>query len=204
MPIQDLQRLRLAFEQLSEIAPLIVYAFYAKDTNKYFDKNGLGEKGLFFLNGAWWAYQEQQKKIDAAIEYLYQPTSGNYDIEIDNAKFVLENGCIEDEQLMKPNEYVKQYGIDTFRIALGCSINKEKYIIVYQDELGFTDVVKPQHGNSVFPRKEVERIVKAWDVVGQFGSLDKARKQGQGLVFTGRDGDANRILKAVAIYESCL
>ncbi|QIC71854.1 MULTISPECIES: hypothetical protein [Acinetobacter] len=204
MPIQDLQRLRLAFEQLSEIAPLIKHATYAKDVNKYFDKNGLGEKGLFFLNGAWWAYQEQQKKIDAAIEYLYQPSNENNDVKIDNARFVLENGCIEDEQLMKPNEYVKQYGVDTFRLALSCSMNKKKYIIVYDDELDFTDVVKPRHGKFVFPRKDVERIVQAWDVVGQYKSLDEARKQGQGLVFSGRDGDAHRILNAVATYESCL
>ncbi len=65
-------------------------------------------------------------------------------------------------------------------------------------------MVKPQHGKFVFPRKDVERIVQAWDVVGQYKSLDEARKQGQGLVFTGRDGDANRILNVVAIYESCL
>lgn len=203
MPIQNLQRLRLAFEQLSEIAPLVEHAIYAKDSNKYFDKNGLGEKGLFFLNGAWWAYQEQQKKIEEAIELLYQPTSENYDIKIDNAKFVLENGCIQDKQLIAPNEYVKKYGIQPFKIALSCSMNTKKYIIFYQDEVDFSDVIKPQHGDFTFKRKEVERIVRAWEIVEQLGSLDEARKQGQGLVFTGRDSDANRILEAVAIYESC-
>lgn len=81
--------IRGAFEQLPEIAPLIKYAFYSKDTCRYSDKNGLGEKGLFFLNGAWYAYLHLELKNQQAILVL-ENESEDSDIRIKKAVDIMK------------------------------------------------------------------------------------------------------------------
>ena len=63
--------MREQFEKLPEIAERIGGGIY---WNEYRQKYQADLSSLFptvcYLNGAWYAYQEQQKKIDKAVEYL--------------------------------------------------------------------------------------------------------------------------------------
>lgn len=61
--------MREQFEKLPEIAELLIEAQFDEQTGEYVSywsyKSG-------YLNGAWYAYQEQQKKIDKVRELLNQ------------------------------------------------------------------------------------------------------------------------------------
>ena len=60
--------IREEFEKLPEIANLISESdAYFADESIYFCDNDFA---CGYLNGAWYAFQEQQKKIDDAIKYL--------------------------------------------------------------------------------------------------------------------------------------
>ena len=66
-----IQKLREEFEKLPEIAGKLKHATWVEKYNQYLAKDiECKEKDLHFLDGAWYAFQEQQKKIDKAIEYL--------------------------------------------------------------------------------------------------------------------------------------
>ena len=57
--------MREEFEKLPEIAELLIEAQFDEQTGEYVSywsyKSG-------YLNGAWYAYQEQQKKINGALD----------------------------------------------------------------------------------------------------------------------------------------
>ena len=62
--------MREQFEKLPEIAERLNTVVYNEDLNQYHAamiNSGLSVK---YIQGAWYAYQEQQKKIDKAVEYL--------------------------------------------------------------------------------------------------------------------------------------
>ena len=59
--------MREEFEKLPEIAELLIEAQFDEQTGEYVS---YWSHNSGYLNGAWYAYQEQQKKIDKAIEYL--------------------------------------------------------------------------------------------------------------------------------------
>ena len=62
--------MREQFEKLPEIAEILNKngsGYYKEHTNDYHHCNLYFDK---FLNGAWYAFQEQQKKIDAVLQYL--------------------------------------------------------------------------------------------------------------------------------------
>ena len=62
--------IREEFEKLTEIAEILNRnggGYYKERTNDYHHCNLYFDK---FLNGAWYAFQEQQKKIDAVLQYL--------------------------------------------------------------------------------------------------------------------------------------
>ena len=46
---------------------------------------------------------------------------------------------------MKATDFVKKYGLRTFKLSMGF-INTRKYLVVYTDEIDFTDDIKPHHG----------------------------------------------------------
>lgn len=66
--------MRSGFEKLPEIDRYIrMYCVFNSKTGNYEAKskhNHLHELRAEYVNGAWMAYQEQQKRIDKAIEYL--------------------------------------------------------------------------------------------------------------------------------------
>ena len=60
--------MREGFEKLPKVAANLHNVVFDNGSNEYLPKKMgyiIHEFSAFFLNGAWYAYQEQQKKIDA-------------------------------------------------------------------------------------------------------------------------------------------
>ena len=65
---------REEFEKLNEIAEILNRnggGYYKERTNDYHHCNLYFDK---FLNGAWYAFQEQQKKIDEIVKLVHDHT----------------------------------------------------------------------------------------------------------------------------------
>lgn len=61
--------MREEFEKLPEIAIAIKQGIYYNERdNCYHSISGASYLAIAMINGAWYAYQEQQKKIDAIID----------------------------------------------------------------------------------------------------------------------------------------
>ena len=64
---------REEFEKLPEIAAHIHNVIFDIGCGEYLPKNMgyvIHEFSAYFLNGAWYAFQEQQKKIDAVLKHI--------------------------------------------------------------------------------------------------------------------------------------
>lgn len=57
------------FEKLGYVAEKLPYIKWSDELGCYTD-NGLASGIASWVNWAWYAYQEQQKKIDAALEHI--------------------------------------------------------------------------------------------------------------------------------------
>ena len=65
--------MREKFEKLPEIAAHIHNVIFDIGCDEYLPKKMgyvIHEFSVYFLNGAWYAFQEQQKNIDAVLQYL--------------------------------------------------------------------------------------------------------------------------------------
>ena len=74
--------MRKEFEKLPEIAEILNKnggGYYKEHTNDYHHCNLYFDK---FLNGAWYAFQEQQKKIDSVNKLIDRLYSANEDSEL--------------------------------------------------------------------------------------------------------------------------
>lgn len=74
--------MREAFEKLPEIADRLHTVFYNKDLNQYHAamiNSGLSVK---YIQGAWYTFQEQQKKIDNVNKLIDRLYSANEDSEL--------------------------------------------------------------------------------------------------------------------------
>jgi len=58
--------MREQFEKLPEIKAQLEYCRYSANKNKYVSH----WYNTMFINGAWYAYQEQQKKIDQLVDII--------------------------------------------------------------------------------------------------------------------------------------
>lgn len=67
-------KMKEQFEKLPFVAKYLGFVFFNEETQGYCNKsdNYVPLDFASFLNGAWMAYQEQQKKIDAALELGYK------------------------------------------------------------------------------------------------------------------------------------
>lgn len=65
---------------------------------------------------------------------------------------------------MKPEQFIREYGPNTFRISMSF-VNTAKYLVVHEGEIDFTDEVKPHHGDRVFEREVVKRLVESLDII---------------------------------------
>lgn len=75
---------------------------------------------------------------------------------------------------MKANEFIRNYGLFTF-LKSTRFLNSRKYLVVYADEIDFTDEIKPCHGKLVFDRKEVKRLIKSHELVEKYSAYNNPR-----------------------------
>lgn len=75
---------------------------------------------------------------------------------------------------MKPEQFIREYGPNTFRISMSF-VNTAKYLVVHECEIDFTDEIKPHHGNRVFERDVVNRLIESLDLVKKLGGLQGAK-----------------------------
>lgn len=58
------------FEKLPEVAKRLDGIYWSAELNIYQTEYPILFNAVGFVNGAWYAYQEQQKKIDSVLHYL--------------------------------------------------------------------------------------------------------------------------------------
>lgn len=75
---------------------------------------------------------------------------------------------------MKPEQFIREYGLNTFRISMSF-VNTAKYLVVHEGEIDFTDEIKPHHGDRVFERDVVNRLIESLDLVKKLGGLQGAK-----------------------------
>ncbi|WP_223234459.1 hypothetical protein, partial [Acinetobacter baumannii] len=63
---------------------------------------------------------------------------------------------------------------NTFRISMSF-VNTAKYLVVHEGEIDFTDEIKPHHGERVFERDVVNRLIESLDLVKKLGGLQGAK-----------------------------
>ena len=98
---------------------------------------------------------------------------------------------------MKPEQFIREYGPNTFRISMSF-VNTAKYLVVHEGEIDFTDEIKPHHGDRVFEREVVKRLVESVDLVNSLGGLKAARSEAHKDCFVYNQP----LLAAIAAYES--
>ncbi|MDP7843657.1 hypothetical protein, partial [Acinetobacter baumannii] len=75
---------------------------------------------------------------------------------------------------MKPEQFIREIGPNTFRISMSF-VNTAKYLVVHEGEIDFTDEIKPHHGERVFERDVVNRLIESLDLVKKLGGLQGAK-----------------------------
>ncbi|MCJ9255806.1 hypothetical protein [Acinetobacter baumannii] len=75
---------------------------------------------------------------------------------------------------MKPEQFIRDFGPNTFRISISF-VNTAKYLVVHEGEIDFTDEIKPHHGDRVFERDVVNRLIESLDLVKKLGGLQGAK-----------------------------
>ncbi|HEO1790617.1 TPA: hypothetical protein VAM21_003394 [Acinetobacter baumannii] len=76
---------------------------------------------------------------------------------------------------MKPEQFIREYGPNTFRISMSF-VNTAKYLVVHDGEIDFTDEIKPHHGDRVFEREVVKRLVESLDLVESYGGIESCKQ----------------------------
>uniref|UniRef100_A0AAU8KYL6 Uncharacterized protein n=2 Tax=unclassified bacterial viruses TaxID=12333 RepID=A0AAU8KYL6_9VIRU len=76
---------------------------------------------------------------------------------------------------MKPEQFIREFGPNTFRISMSF-VNTAKYLVVHEGEIDFTDEIKPHHGDRVFEREVVKRLVESLDLVESYGGIESCKQ----------------------------
>ncbi|MBF6931757.1 hypothetical protein HN281_07900 [Acinetobacter baumannii] len=76
---------------------------------------------------------------------------------------------------MKPEQFIREFGPNTFRISMSF-VNTAKYLVVHEGEIDFTDEIKPHHGDRVFERDVVKRLVESLGYVSRWGGIERCKK----------------------------
>ncbi|HEO1785463.1 TPA: hypothetical protein VAM23_001969 [Acinetobacter baumannii] len=104
---------------------------------------------------------------------------------------------------MKPEQFIRQFGPNTFRISMSF-VNTAKYLVVHEGEIDFTDEIKPHHGDRVFEREVVKRLVESVEIIQFWHGIEWCK----GLVEDykeepiHKESYGHRIIQAIADYES--
>lgn len=97
---------------------------------------------------------------------------------------------------MKANEFVKEFGLNAFRLSVGF-VSTRRYLVVYEDEIDFTDEIRPSHGECVFDSSEVKRLVESHELIEKLGGLNEAK------IYVPDGYKSERLKQAIADVESC-
>lgn len=103
---------------------------------------------------------------------------------------------------MKPEQFICEFGPNTFRISMSF-VNTAKYLVVHEGEIDFTDEIKPHHGDRVFERNVVKRLVESLGLIEKVGGIKKAKDMLE--LFEDRKGRADNympLFRAVQDHES--
>ncbi|MCW1878221.1 hypothetical protein ABEV05_05050 [Acinetobacter baumannii] len=104
---------------------------------------------------------------------------------------------------MKPEQFIRQFGLNTFRISMSF-VNTARYLVVHEGEIDFTDEIKPHHGDRVFERDVVKRLVESVEIIQFWHGIEWCK----GLVEDykeepiHKESYGHRIIQAIADYES--
>ncbi|WP_149930749.1 hypothetical protein [Acinetobacter soli] len=72
-----MDKCREAFERKGNIKIFVKLCMFDDSINEY-SSDKLHDYTLGFINGAWWAFQEQQKRVDAANAVIHEYYTGSY------------------------------------------------------------------------------------------------------------------------------
>ncbi|HAV4463432.1 TPA: hypothetical protein JIR14_00445 [Acinetobacter baumannii] len=75
---------------------------------------------------------------------------------------------------MKPEHFIREFGTNIFKISMSF-VNTAKYLVIHEGEIDFTDEIKPHHGDRVFERDLVKRLVESLDLINKLGGLQGAK-----------------------------
>ncbi|MDC5072897.1 hypothetical protein [Acinetobacter baumannii] len=102
---------------------------------------------------------------------------------------------------MKPEQFIREYGPNTFRISMSF-VNTAKYLVVHEGEIDFTDEIKPHHGDRVFERNVVKRLVESIDLVESWGGIEDLKLYDLSHCKNKPESAGYKLLQAIADYES--
>lgn len=81
---------------------------------------------------------------------------------------------------MKANEFVKKFGLGSFKAAMLCpQFKRYNYAILYSDEVDFSNEFIEKHTDYMFKTSELKRLVEAHEIIKLFKSLDHAKTEAQ-------------------------
>lgn len=76
---EEMKTMRDKFEKLPEIKDILHTVIFNDQFNNYHDAMINSSPSVYFIRGAWYAFQEQQKKIDAIAQLVnLRKSEGNY------------------------------------------------------------------------------------------------------------------------------
>ena len=117
---------------------------------------------------------------------------------------------------MKANEFVKSYGLNSFKAAMACpQFARHKYAIIYSDEIDFSNELIEKHADYMFKAFEIKRLVGSHELVVQYGGLEDARSHLESIRFNIATKTwfrqallnwsmyADKLEKAIADVEAC-
>lgn len=97
---------------------------------------------------------------------------------------------------MEATEFAKRYGMNAFIISSNY-VNQRKYVVIYEDELDFTDTPTVKSGAPVFERSIVNRLVESYRFVLEHDGINVCRElldsvQGEESEYASRFGTEYR------------
>ena len=103
---------------------------------------------------------------------------------------------------MKANEFVKSYGLNSFKAAMACpQFVRHKYAIIYSDEIDFSNELIEKHADYMFKASDIKRLVDSHELVKDYYGLTRAKEHAESN-YTAPELKA-ALKQAIADVEAC-
>ena len=103
---------------------------------------------------------------------------------------------------MKANEFVKSYGLNSFKAAMACpQFARHKYAIIYSDEIDFSNELIEKHADYMFKASDIKRLVDSHELVKDYYGLTRAKEHAESNYTAPEIKDA--LKQAIADVEAC-